>query len=145
MSLLRLAPARPSRRRRRQGRTNIFTILLLMVLGVVMYFSYTFLPYYLDYMNMQEVVKASALSWYAKEEEAAGRDRFRQGLGEKGVDYVYMDDCSFAEQEGLFVVACEWPVDVYYPGTDYYKTLEFWVTASADKRGGVELESGHTP
>lgn len=138
-------PLRTLRRRHRGGRLNIFSLLLLVVLAAVGYFTYTFVPYFIDYLNMQEVVKASALSWYAKEEENAGRTRFKKGLSDKGVDYVYPEDCSFAEQEGLYVVACEWSVEVYYPGTDYYKILEFWATASADKRGGVELEAGHEP
>jgi hypothetical protein len=124
---------------------NILSFLLVVILAAVGYFAYTFVPYFIDYLNMKEVVKASALSWYAKEEEKAGRTRFKKGLSDKGVDYVFPEDCSFAEQEGLYVVSCEWYVDVYYPGTDYYKTLEFWATASADKRGGVELESGHEP
>lgn len=132
-------------RRRQGGRASIITILFLLTIALVAYFSVVFGPYFIDYLNMQEVIKASALSWYAKEEEGAARDRFRVGLGDKGVDYIYPEDCTFSEQEGLYVVACEWPVDVYYPGTDYYKTLEFWVTASADKRGGVELVADHEP
>lgn len=131
--------ARPRRRRARQGRVQILTLLLLMVLAVGGFFAYLFVPYHIDYMNMKEVVKSSSLAWYAHVEEHAAREKFRIAMNEKGIDYITAEDCSWEKRNELHIVSCAWIVDVYYPGTDYFKTLEYEVGAEADQRGKVEV------
>ena len=126
-------------RRRRRGRVQFLTIVLLLAASVAGYFLYTFGPYQLDYLNMKEVVKSSALAWYAHVEETAARDKFTIAMGEKGIDYITAEDCTWEHREDLYMVSCYWVVDVFYPGTDYFKTLEFEVGAEADKRGTVDV------
>ncbi len=126
-------------RRSRHGRVQVLTVLLLLALIVAGFFAQLFGPYYLDYMNMKEVVKSASLAWYANAEEVAGREKLRMTLDQKEIDYITGDDCSFEKQGEYFVVSCAWVVHVYYPGTDYYKTLDYSVTASSDQRGSVEV------
>ena len=118
---------------------QFLTILLLFGLGVGGFLAWLFVPYHLDYLNMKEVVKSSALAWYAHVEEHASREKFRISKNEKGIDYITAEDCSWEKQGDTYLVSCYWIVDVYYPGTDYFKTLEYEVTAEANKRGGIEV------
>jgi hypothetical protein len=129
----------PTARRHREGRAQLLTIFLLLALALGGFFAYLFVPYQLDYMNMREVVKGSALAWYAHVEEHASREKFRMAMNEKGIDYITAEDCNWEKRGDFYTVSCYWIVDVYYPGTDYYKTLEYEVSAEADQRGGVEV------
>ena len=126
-------------RRSRAGRVQILTLFLLLLAGAGGFFAWLFVPYHIDYMNMKEVVKSSALAWYAHVEEHAAREKFRIAMNEKGIDYITSEDCSWQKQGELYSVSCYWVVDVYYPGTDYFKTLEYEVGAEADQRGKVEI------
>jgi hypothetical protein len=129
----------PAPRRSRAGRVQILTLFLLLLAGVGGFFAWLFVPYHIDYMNMKEVVKSSALAWYAHVEEHAAREKFRIAMNEKGIDYITSEDCTWLKQGQLYTVSCYWVVDVYYPGTDYFKTLEYEVGAEADQRGKVEI------
>jgi hypothetical protein len=111
--------------------------LLALTVGAVL--GWLFVPYYLDYLNMKEVVKSSSLAWYAHVEESAAREKFRIAMKTKGIDYITADNCSFEKSGEFYTVSCYWVVDVYYPGTDYFKTLEYEVSAEADQRGKVEV------
>ncbi|HCH66837.1 MAG: hypothetical protein CL927_20075 [Deltaproteobacteria bacterium] len=126
-------------RRHRQGRVQLLTVFLLLVAAVIGFFAYIFVPYHLDYLNMKEVVKSSALAWYAHVEEHASREKFRIAMNEKGIEYITAEDCTWEKRSELYMVSCYWAVDVYYPGTDYFKTLEYEVGAEANQRGGVEI------
>ena len=126
-------------RRRREGRVQILTILLVLVAAVGGFLAYLFVPYHLDYMNMKEVVKSSALAWYAHVEEHASREKWRISMKEKEIDYITPEDCTWEKRGDIYAVSCYWVVDVYYPGTDYFKTLEYEVAAEADQRGKVEV------
>lgn len=131
---------RPGRRRR--GESRIVSLLLLGLIAFAGLLAYTFGPAFIDYMNMKEVIKAASLSWYAKQTEQSARARLDEGLTEKEIDYITAKDaCTFKESAEEYVVACTWSLDVYYPGTEYYKTLDFWVSSSADRRGVAHLES----
>ena len=125
--------------RRRGGRAQLLTVVLLLVVAGGAFLGWLFGPYYLDYLNMKEVVKSSALAWYAHVEESAAREKFRISMKSKEIDYITADDCSFEKSGEYYTVSCYWVVDVYYPGTDYFKTLEFEVSAEADQRGKVEV------
>lgn len=126
-------------RRHRRGRVQLLTVFLLFAVSVVGFFAYLFAPYHLDYLNMKEVVKSSALAWYAHVEEHASREKFRIAMNEKGIDYITAEDCTWEKRGEFYTVSCYWVVDVYYPGTDYFKTLEYEVGAEANQRGGVEV------
>jgi hypothetical protein len=118
---------------------QILTLLMLMLVAAGGFLAYLFVPYHIDYMNMKEVAKSSALSWYTHVEEHAAREKFRISLNEKEIDYITADDCKWEKRGELYTVACYWVVDVYYPGTDYFKTLEYEVAAEADQRGKVDV------
>lgn len=134
---------RPSSQRsvrpQRGGRAQVVTIVLLLVLSFGGFMAWLFVPYQIDYLNMKEVVKSSALAWYAHVEESAAREKFRISMKTKDIDYITADDCTFEKRGDFYTVSCYWVVDVYYPGTDYYRTLEFEVSAEADQRGKVEV------
>lgn len=121
------------------GRVQILTLILVLVLSLGGFLAYLFVPYHLDYMNMKEVVKSSALAWYAHVEEHAAREKFRISMNEKGIDYITAEDCTWEKRGEFYAVSCYWVVDVYYPGTDYYKTLEYEVAAEADQRGKIDV------
>ena len=129
----------PATRRHRAGRVQFLTLVLVLAVAVGGFFSWLFVPYYIDYMNMKEVVKSSALAWYAHLEEHAAREKFRISMNEKGIDYITAEDCLWQKQGEFYSVSCYWVVDVYYPGTDYFKTLEYEVGAEADQRGKVDV------
>lgn len=126
-----------SSRRARGGKVKFLTVVLLLVLSVGGFLTYLFLPYYVDYWHMKEAVKSSALSWYAEDEENAAHESMRISLKDKGIDYITNEDCEWEKRGDYFTVSCGWIVDVYYPGTNYYKTIEYVVSAEADQRGDV--------
>lgn len=123
--------------RGRSGRVNVVTVLLLLVIAGVLGWVKLFGFYYIDFLNMREVVKSSSLEWYAKVSEPAARLRLQQMLETKEIDYVTIDDCTFTQQGLGMTVGCAWKVDVYYPFTKYYKRLAFDTTAEVNERGVV--------
>ena len=125
------------RSRHRGGRINVVTVVLLLIVGLGLGWFKLFGMYYIDFLNMREVVKSSALEWYAKVSEPAARTRLTQMLATKEIDYVPIESCTFAQQGLVLTVGCTWKVDVYYPFTKYYKRLEFQTTAEVNERGVV--------
>ena len=123
--------------RLRQGRVNGLTLLLLAVLAVGGVATWTFGPYWLDYMNMKEIAASSGLAWYAGASESAGRSRLRQGLETKEIDYITEDDCQFSKTRDVITVWCTWEVNAFYPFTSYYKTLSYEITTEVNDRGVV--------
>jgi hypothetical protein len=123
---------------RRQGRANILTLLLVAVLAVLGVGAYTFVPYYIDYLNMKEIASSSGLAWYASTLEKSGPERLAQGLKMKEIDYIDPSACEFKKEQDDIVVYCYWEAYAYYPMTDYYKILTFEVTTYVDSRGTVE-------
>lgn len=113
------------------------TALLLLVVGLALGWAKLFGMYYIDFLNMREVVKSSALEWYAKVSEPAARVRLTQMLETKEIDYVSIENCTFTQQGMAMTVGCTYKVDVYYPFTQYYKRLEFQTTAEVNERGVV--------
>jgi hypothetical protein len=123
---------------RRAGRANVLTIILVLIVAVIGVGAYTFVPYYIDYLNMKEVTSSSALAWYASTEESSAHTRFNKGLETKGIDYVSEDDCLFKKTDDTIQVYCYWEAYAYYPLTDYYKIVEFEVDTYVDSRGVME-------
>lgn len=123
----------------RRGKAGIIGIIMLLMLGAAGGAAWLFGPYYLDYMNMQEVAASASLSWYANDSKAAAVAKLGEELRVKDIEYIVEDDCTIDEVGKLYIVSCYWEVDVYYPYTKYYKTLVFETTAECDKRGVVEV------
>ncbi len=120
----------------RRARINIVTVLLILVLGAVGIFAWLFGPYYWDKQVMNEVARTSALEWYATENRQKGMSRLGHLLEKRGLsEYIYPNDCTFQEEGELRVVACWWEVDVFYPGSEMYRTLSFDTTVEVDRRG----------
>lgn len=128
------------RRAAEQGKVNIIGLVLVVLLGIAGYFAYLFVPIHIDYMNMKEVVTSSSLAWYANDAKTASEKKLDEQLRAKEIDYITRkDNCSIEESGDMYVVSCSWEVDVYYPPTDYYKTLVYETTAECDKGGTVML------
>jgi hypothetical protein len=123
----------------RRGKVNVLAVLLLLIVAVGGYGAYLLVPPYLDYMNMKEVASSAALAWYATETKTGSEKKFDEQMRAKEIDYITRDDCKWEESKEIFAVYCYWEYDVFYVPTDYYKTLEFEVTAESDKRGVVDV------
>ena len=131
----------PTRTRRTEaGRVNLIGLMITVVLAVGGLLAYLFAPYHLDYMNMKEVVSSASLAWYANDAKSSGERKLEEQLRGKEIDYITRkDNCSFEEAAGMFTTYCSWEVDVYYPFTDFYKTIWYEVTAECDDRGVVSV------
>jgi len=122
---------------RRSGRINILTILLLLIVVAAGEAAWLFGPYYWDYQVMKEITKSSAREWDALGEMKA-RAKLSHLLAKRGLDdYITERECNFEERGAVKVIDCRWVVDVYYPFTRYYKTLDFSLNTQIDGRGDV--------
>ena len=122
----------------RRGRINIVSLLLtLMMIGGSVW-AYTFGPYYWDHQVMKEIARTSALEWYATENEEKARARLGRLLQKREIDdYIYTSDCFFETRGKINSIRCFWQVDVFYPYSDYYETLEFETTVEVNNRGDI--------
>lgn len=122
-------------RRRRQGKFNIVSLFFLVaILGSALW-GYLFMPYYLVYFRMKEITKSVMLDWVGLNEGKARRRLGEEFRRQEIPDYVPMDLCELKTEGQERSVTCTWEVDVYYPFTDYYKTLSFEVWAMHDGVG----------
>jgi len=86
---------------------------------------------------MKEITKACAHEWDGLGEMKA-RAKLPNLLAKRGLDsYITERDCNFEERGALKVIDCRWVVDVYYPFTRYYKTLDFSLTTQIANGGDV--------
>jgi len=119
----------------RRGKFNIVGLLLFLALAAVMVWAYLFLPYYIVYFKMKEITKSVMLDWVGLNEAKARRRIGEEFRREEIPDYVTLDMCEFKTEGQERSVTCDWEVDVYYPFTDYYKTLTFETWAMHDGVG----------
>lgn len=114
------------------------TILLLLVLGAIGFLG-IFAPYWWDYYVIKEIGRSAALKWNETERLEKAKAKVDEELRRREVpDYFSADFCRFEEEQSIRRVVCSWQVDVYYPMTDYFKTLSFTTTSELDRTGNVE-------
>ena len=117
---------------RRSGRINIIGILLTLTLAVAALGAYLFVPPYVVYYKMQNITKTLVLEWAGLNEDA-GHRRLPVELHTQEIpSYITIDMCQFKTDGNNKIVTCDWDIDVYYPFTDYYKTLTFETYAMHD-------------
>ena len=123
----------------RRGRINFVGIAITAVIAAALGGAALFGPYYWDYLVVKEITRTVALTW-----EATGlHHKAEMKLDEEATnrelpDYIdYKSACTLAESGRMKVVNCAWVAHVYYPFTDYYKTLDFNVTSEVDGSGQV--------
>lgn len=120
---------------RRRGRAQILTILLTAAGVAGMYLAFTFGDYYIVYFKMKELTKSVMLDWVGLNEGKARRRLGEEFRRQDIPDYISPEFCEFQTTGQERSVTCSWEVDVYYPGTDYYKTLDFEAWAMHDGVG----------
>ena len=82
-------------------------------------------PYYWDYWKMKEVTKTAALQWKVYSRKAA-EEKLRSMLDDKDISqYIEPSYCQFEDRLNAVAVYCSWEVDVYYPFSENYRTLDF--------------------
>jgi hypothetical protein len=121
----------------RRGRISLVNVFLLLGLVAAAVLAWTFLPYYWDYMKMQEVTKSAVLEWDAWDERRRAEDKLADLLDRRSIpDYILAEDCQFLEEpDQIYTVRCAWKVDVYYPFTQKFKTLSFETLETVDDQG----------
>ena len=120
---------------RRQGKISIVGILMFLVAIVAALWGYLFMPYYLVYFKMKEITKSVMLDWVGLNEGKARRRLGEEFRRQEIPPYIELDFCELKTEGQERSVVCSWEVDVYYPFTDYYKTLEFEAWAMHDGVG----------
>lgn len=125
----------------RRGRVSLLGALLVLAIAAVVYGVWLFGPYYWDYLKMKQIAKTAVLDWHAFDSERHARSRYMTELKARHIpDYIDPEACSFEEESGLRIVECDYSVDVYYPFTDYYKTLHFHVYTDIDQSGELSQD-----
>ena len=126
----------------RRGRVNWLTLLL----GAAAIFSgvmtYVYLPAWVNLYEVHEIVRGSALQWYANDLKEAAEDELYYRLEKDGFDYIEEQDCDVYAEGDLRVVSCSWEYFAYYPFELGYGHLHFSSTAKVDSTGGVEQTGG---
>lgn len=127
-------------RRSRAGKVGIVGTILLVILAIGGYFANVFVPPYWTHQTMRQVTESVALDWAqlnrAKAERRIGEEFRRQEVP----NYIPDDACKLEERGTSKIVTCTWAVDVFYPPTDYYKTLAFTTRCEVDPHGNVISE-----
>ncbi len=122
----------------RAGKINIVTVLLVAVVGFAGVFAYTFGPYYLDYMSMDEVARNTALT-YSEWGKTKGEQRLTQELYNRDIpDYIVEKDCKFSKKGEEFTVTCIWDVEKNWPFTSKVRAMHFEVSATYGPMGFIK-------
>ena len=125
-------------RRSRSGKMNIFGLILFLGLVAGLVLAYVFVPPWLVYVKMQEITESVVLDWEGLNEGKARR-RLPEELRRQEVpEYITPEMCEFKQDGKNKEVSCYWEIDVYYPYTDYFKTLSFETWAMHDGVGLVD-------
>lgn len=120
----------------RRGRVQVLTILMFLVGGAALYLIWVFWPYVKVYVEMREVAKSVVIEWAGMNEGKAKR-RIQEEFRKQDIpeDQLTLDNCELKKEGNERMVHCDWELDVYYPPTQYYKTLSFDILAVHD---GIE-------
>jgi hypothetical protein len=127
-------------RRLRGGKVGLVGTILLVILAIGGYFANVFVPPYWTHQEMRQLTESVALDWAALNRGKAER-RIGEEFRRKEVpNYIADDACKLEERGPNKIVSCAWAVDVFYPPTDYYKTLSFTTRCEVDQHGNVVSE-----
>lgn len=125
-------------RRRRAGRISGSSMLLLLLIAVGLAWAGIFGPYFWDEQVVREAAAASLREWRTEESLDRGKNKFANRLEKESIDYIDpVVDCKFSMEGKIRYLECGWVAHVYYPGTNYYKTLNFNTTSECDEDGSV--------
>lgn len=119
----------------RSGKVSVINILLFALLAGGALWAYLFSPYYIVYFKMKEITKSVMLDWVGLNEGKARRRLGEEFRRQDIPDYIETTFCDLKTVGNTKSVTCSWEVDVYYPFTDYYKTLSFETWATHDGVG----------
>lgn len=105
----------------------------LMLIGVLFGIGWAvlYLPHYIQWFKMDDVVKTSALTWTAFDQNRA-QISLKDEIRMREIDDVVPEDCSFADSTNLKTVTCRWRVDIVVPMVDQKWRLRLERSATAD-------------
>ena len=136
----RRVPQAAARRRLRSGKVGLVGSILVAVLALGGYFANVFVPPIWTHQQMRQLTQSVALDW-AQLNRAKAERRIREEFRRQEVpNYIADDACKLEERGTSKIVACAWAVDVFYPPTDYYKTLTFTTRCEVDSQGNILSE-----
>jgi hypothetical protein len=126
------------RRRMRGGRVNVLGVLLVLLFIGGAGWAWIFGPYFWDYQVMREATAAAAREWRTAESKDKGVIKLWRRVEKEEMTYIPETACSFQEEGTNRMIFCAWDVNVYYPGTEYYRTLSFSLDTTCDAEGDIE-------
>lgn len=129
--------------RTRSGRVKFLTVVGIATALFTAMMLYVFVPAWLNLHVVHEIVRSSALKWYANDEKSAAEKELYYRLEQEGFDYIGEDDCQIFEDGDLRVVSCRWEYYAYYPfDLGYYGHLHFSSRSEVDSSGRQEQVGG---
>ena len=107
----------------------------LMLIGVIIGLGWTwlYLPHYIEWFKMDDVVKTTALTWTAFDQTRANVT-LKNEMEHREITDVIPDDCSFADSTDLKTVSCAWKVDIEIPLVGQHRRLRLERTATSDMK-----------
>jgi len=124
---------------RRRGRINIVGSLITLTILAAIAGSILFGPYYWDHQLVKETARSAALKWAESTLEHKAKQKLDDEWEYREIP-SYIDKaaaCSFNTSGRRKIVTCAWAAHVYYPLTDYYKTIYFETTSEVTAGGKV--------
>lgn len=105
----------------------------LLLIGVILGIGWGvfYLPHYIEWYKMDDVVKTSALTWTAFDQTRA-QNTLRDELAHREITDVVEEDCSFSDGTQLKTVTCRWRVDITIPLVNQTRRLRLERTATSD-------------
>lgn len=125
-------------RRHRSGRMAGSSILLILLAIFGLAWGGIFGPYFWDEQVVREAGSAALREWRTTESLEKGKAKLASRLSKEGIEYIDpVADCKFTMDSGYRYLECGWNPSVYYPGTQYYKTLSFYLSIACDSEGSI--------
>lgn len=123
-------------RRRRRGDLDLGKIFTLLVVLVVGYLAWAFVPAYYGQFTMRRTVQETILVWRDTASMAKSQKQLERNMDKNGVpSYVWPQDCEFYEKFDEKHLDCFWVVEIDYPLIDKSTEIEFAVHKYLDKGG----------
>jgi hypothetical protein len=102
-----------------------------VLLGII--WGVFYLPHYIEWYKMDDVVKSTALTWTAFDQTRA-KVTLHDELGHREITDVIEDDCTFSDLGDQKMVTCEWKVDIVIPLVNQKRRLRLDRTATSDMK-----------